>query len=185
MIMPFSPASLERANIWFRQKGIKPPPDFMDKSELYNDLVRTWSARMNIVARKDLNDLLEKHILDSIEPLEAIPESGNLVDIGSGGGFPAIPLALVRPELRLTLLESKHKKILFLKEAERHLGLRNISIVESRLEDFFPELEFDIATIRALPGWEGYIEKIKSLLSAEGKIIYYEKRGIWRLIEKS
>ena len=69
-------------------------------------------------------------------------------------------------------------------EARRRLGLDNISIVESRLENLEPESLFDIATIRALPRWESHIEKIKSILKASGKIIYYEKRGEYRLIPK-
>jgi len=182
--MPFPQGSSKKIQNWFKEKGIIIPSDFIDKAELYNDLITSWSARMNIVSKNDLGFLLERHILDSLTPINFIPEAGRLIDIGSGGGFPAVPIALIRPRLEITLLESQHKKILFLKEIQRRLELKNISIVESRLEKFESDIPFDVATVRALPQWENYIQRIKDILAASGKIIYYEKRGEYRLIAK-
>lgn len=182
--MPFPPGSYDTIKKWFETVDYRLPDDFIEKAETYHDLVLSWSRRMNIVSKKDLDILLERHILDSIVPAAEIPESGQLVDIGSGAGFPAIPLALIRPMLNITMLEPRHKKVLFLKEVCSTLKLGNVSIVESRLEDFAPDCYFDIATIRALPRWKQSLPRIKSLLKQQGKLIYYEKTGKYRVINQ-
>lgn len=182
--MPFPPGSHEIIKIWFRTGNYCLPDDFIEKAETYNDFIFSWSRRMNIVSKKDLGILLERHILDSIVPAAEIPESGHLVDIGSGAGFPAIPLALIRPALNITMMEARHKKVLFLKEVCSKLKLGNVSIVESRLEDFAPDPLFDIATIRALPRWKQLLPRIKNLLKQQGKIIYYKKPGKYRVINE-
>jgi len=182
--MSFNVGSARKIEEWFEKRGFDLPADFTDKTELFHDLVILWSSRMNIISKKDLDNILERHILDSIVPLKTIPAIGNLIDIGSGAGFPAIPIALVRPRLDITLLESQHKKILFLKEVKRCLGLANISIIEARLEQFSADIRFDIATIRALPGWQAYLDRIRNILAPRGIIIYYEKHGYCRVIAK-
>ena len=182
--MPYPPGSYEKIKRWFRIRDYCLPDDFIEKAETYHDLILSWSRRMNIVSKKDLGALLERHILDSIVPAAEIPESGQLVDIGSGAGFPAIPLALIRPMLNITMMESRHKKVLFLKEVCSTLKLGNVSIVESRLEDFAPDRLFDIVTIRALPRWKQLLPRIRSLLKQQGKLIYYEKPGKYRVINE-
>lgn len=168
---------------WFQERELTLPDDFIRKVEIYCDLVLSWSKRMNLVSRGDLNNLVERHILDSLVPLPEIPERGFLADLGSGAGFPAIPIALVRTDLRITLIEARHKRILFLKEICRRLDLPSITLAEFRLEEFNPDTLFDLATMRALPGWENLLGHIKKMLKPRGKLIYYERRGRCRIIE--
>ncbi len=182
--MPFPPGSYEKINKWFKARDFCLPDDFIAKVEAYHDLILSWSKRMNIVSKKDLGTLLERHILDSIVPAPAIPESGYLVDIGAGAGFPAIPLALIRPRLNITMIEARHKKVLFLKEVCSRLNLGNVTVVEARLEDFAPDHLFDIATMRALPRWKQLLPQIKRLLRPSGKLIYYERPGKYRIIDE-
>lgn len=182
--MPFPPGSYDKIYSWFKTKNSSLPDDFIEKAESYHDLILSWSQRMNLVSKKDLETLLERHILDSIVPALAIPESGYLVDIGSGAGFPAIPLAMIRPRLSITMIEARHKKSLFLKEACSRLKMKNLMIVEARLEDFAPDHMFDIATIRALPLWKQLLPQIRRLLKQSGKLIYYERPGKYRVINK-
>lgn len=168
---------------WFHKRNLVVPADFTGKIETYHDLVLSWSKKMNLVSRGDLNKLVERHVLDSLIPLSEIPERGHLADIGSGAGFPAIPLALVRTELQITLIEARHKRILFLREACRRLNLRTVSLMETRLEEFDPNFLFDLVTLRALPGWENLLGEIRKILKPSGKLIYYERPGKCRIID--
>jgi 16S rRNA (guanine527-N7)-methyltransferase len=181
--MAFPRGSYDKIIKWFEARGLPLPDDFIERAEIHHDLIISWSKRMNIVSKRDLGSLLERHILDSIVPIHEIPDRGYLLDIGSGAGFPAIPLALIRPQLDITTIEARHKKVLFLKEVCSRLNLENVAVVEVRLEDFAADHHFDIATIRALPAWKRLLPQVRRLLGRSGKLIYYEKPGKYRIID--
>lgn len=181
--MTFPTGSDSKIERWFVDNRLIKPLDFKRRTEIFHDLILEWSTRMNIVSKNDLDSLLERHILDSLTPIAFIPETGRLIDIGSGAGFPGIPIALIRPQIKITLLESRHKKVLFLREARNRLNLENVSIEEGRLEDFAPASLYDIATIRALPRWEKHLKRIKSFLRPDGHIIYYRKVNETEIID--
>jgi 16S rRNA (guanine527-N7)-methyltransferase len=168
---------------WLLSKNLMYSDDFIEKIGRYHDLIVFWSKKMNLISRSDLGSIIIKHFLDSLSPIDEISQNGKLIDIGSGAGFPGIPIALVRPELQVTLLESVHKKIRFLNAAKLELGQKNLNIVEKRLEEFGKKGEFDFGTIRALPHWEKLLPKSRALLCTGGKLIYYEKRGIYRIFD--
>jgi len=149
---------------------------------LFQDLIRAWSERMNIVSRNDLDILLERHILDSLVPLGEIPSEGTLVDIGSGAGFPAIPIALVRPSLDIVMIESRGKKVLFLNEVISRMKLQHVSLWEGRFEDYAPIGKAEIITVRAVAITEKIKKKSREILSESGKIIYYNKFDSYQLI---
>src|SRR2546422_5931215 len=103
----------------------------------FGQLVYTQVAQLSLVARGDRTVLYTRHILDSLNPIDIqSPPPSSALDIGSGGGFPGIPLAIVWPGTRFTILESREKKAGFLERAGRELGLRNVTIVCGRLEDY-------------------------------------------------
>jgi len=112
------------------------------------ELVRKWNRAYNLISRGDLDHLVTRHLLDSlsIRPF-VIPD--RLLDVGSGAGFPGLPLAVLDPGLQVTLLDSAGKKARFLRHAVRTLGLGNVSVVQSRAERFSPGHEFSTITSRA------------------------------------
>lgn len=167
---------------WFAGRGLELPPDFVAMAVLYRDIILEWSERMNIVSRNDLDILFERHILDSLVPLGEIPPEGSLVDIGSGAGFPAIPIALVRPSLNIIMVESRRKKVLFLNEAVSRMNLRHVSIWEGRFEDYSPTGKAEIITVRAVAPTDGIKKKSREILSKSGKIIYYNKFDSYQLL---
>jgi 16S rRNA (guanine527-N7)-methyltransferase len=177
--MPLSTSHLRTLKKWFDERNLSLDRDLVEKISSYQDLILAWSTRINLVSKGDHATIIENHILDSLGPLELIPKTGRLVDIGTGAGFPGIPIALVRPRLQVTLVESIHKKILFLRAAQAVLGLDNIKIIEGRAEKLSPSDKYDIATMRALPHWESHINTIRKMIRPDGKIIYYQKRGIY------
>jgi 16S rRNA (guanine527-N7)-methyltransferase len=176
------PGSEEIIEKWFAGRSLEIPPNFIAQVGLYLDLILTWSERMNIVSRNDLDILLERHILDSLVPLGEIPPEGILVDIGSGAGFPAIPISLVRPSLDIIMVESRRKKVIFLKEVVSRLEISRISIQEVRFEDFSSENKADIITIRAVAVTDKIRKHSRVILKKTGKIIYYNKFDSYRLL---
>ncbi|HXF59777.1 MAG TPA: RsmG family class I SAM-dependent methyltransferase, partial [Candidatus Saccharimonadales bacterium] len=103
----------------------------------FGQLVYTQVAQLSLVARGDRTVLYTRHILDSLNPIDLqTPPPASALDIGSGGGFPGIPLAIVWPGTRVTILESKEKKAGFLERAVRELGIRNVAVACGRLEEY-------------------------------------------------
>ena len=103
----------------------------------FGQLVYTQVAQLSLVARGDRTVLYTRHILDSLNPIDLqVPPPSSALDIGSGGGFPGIPLAIVWPETRFTILEAREKKAGFLERAVRELGIRNVTVACGRLEEY-------------------------------------------------
>jgi 16S rRNA (guanine527-N7)-methyltransferase len=180
--MPLNAGQLNNLRAWFETKNLALDRELTAKIANYQDLILTWSSRINLVSKGDRGRIIEDHILDSLGPYELIPTRGFLIDFGTGAGLPGIPLALIRPEVCVTLVESVHKKILFLLAAKRELGLDNIKIAEGRLEELELPRIYDVATMRALPRWESYIKTIEGIVKPGGKIIYYKQRGVYTTI---
>ncbi|UHQ20378.1 16S rRNA (guanine(527)-N(7))-methyltransferase RsmG [Lysobacter sp. KIS68-7] len=120
----------------------------------YLALLARWNATYNLTAIRDPREMVGKHLLDSLAMhsyVDAIAAAGgSLADLGTGPGLPGIPLAIVKPGLQVTLVESNGKKVRFLREAVRKLGLKNVQVVESRIEAFDAPGRFDAITARAL-----------------------------------
>ena len=113
------------------------PADRVHLLARFGQLVYTQVAQLSLVARGDRTVLYTRHILDSLNPIDMqSPPPDSALDIGSGGGFPGIPLAIVWPETRFTILESREKKAGFLERAVRELGIRNVAVACGRLEEY-------------------------------------------------
>src|SRR5437868_1004224 len=113
----------------------------------YLALLARWNATYNLTAIRDPREMVAKHLLDSLAMhpyVDDIARSGGaLADLGTGAGLPGIPLAIAKPALRVSLVESNGKKVRFLREAIRKLGLANVEAVESRIEAFDAPGRFD------------------------------------------
>jgi 16S rRNA (guanine527-N7)-methyltransferase len=139
-------------------------PHFQPGVARYLEILRRWNAKMNLTAVRNPHDALERHIVDSlvasvqINRLAGGSGSGSgLVDVGSGGGFPGAVLALLMPTIKVTLVESNHKKCAFLETLRRELPLPSTTIVCARAESLVESgRQFDLAISRAtlaLPAW--------------------------------
>ena len=130
--------------------GLKPVADpAADLLAQYVELLLRWNARLNLTAVRDPRQIVRRHLLECIQCAQSIPEIGTLLDFGSGAGLPGIPIAIVRPEIRVTLGESQGKKAAFLREALRVLGLK-ADIYDRRIENMAAELTFDAVSVRAV-----------------------------------
>jgi 16S rRNA (guanine527-N7)-methyltransferase len=132
-------------------------------------LLQKWNKAYNLTAIRDLDAMITRHLLDSLAILPWI-KGKRVLDIGSGAGFPGIPLALANPDLELVLLDSNGKKTRFLEEIKRTLQLNNVEIVQSRVENYHPSFDFDTLTSRAFSELAQMIKWTQHLIS---------KNGIW------
>ena len=139
--MPFGPEEFAA------QTGVS--RETLARLKAYADLLADWNARHNLVAKSTLPDLWRRHFWDSAQLAALIPElATNLVDLGSGAGFPGLVLAAMRPSLAVTLCEATTKKCLFLQAAADRMNVK-VTIQNARLEDLSPQA-FDVVTARAL-----------------------------------
>jgi len=114
-----------------------------------------WRRRVNLTGNLTAEDLAE-HVLESIFGSDLILHGARVVDIGSGAGFPGLPLAIARPDLAVTLVEPRGKRAAFLRHAARHLGLAGVAVLEARIEEVGGQT-FDVATTRAVGSFADWI----------------------------
>lgn len=122
----------------------------------YKELLKDWNTKINITAITDDEEIDTKHFLDSLTPFVTDFFNGNkkVIDIGTGGGFPGLPLKIVNPDLEITLLDSLNKRIIFLNEVIRELGLEGIEAIHGRAEELsikpLYREQYDICVSRAV-----------------------------------
>jgi 16S rRNA (guanine527-N7)-methyltransferase len=144
-------------------------PDLASRFGAYCELLLRWNARVNLTAIRNEDGILRRHFLESILCASAIPSGTlNLLDIGSGAGFPGIPIALCRPEIAVTLAESQGKKAAFLREALRVLDLR-ATVHAGRAEAL--TARFDAVTVRAVDRMESAVSAAIGLTKAGGVLL--------------
>ena len=137
----------------------------------YSMLVE-WNRRINLTRIVEPGEAARLHYADSLFGARFIRSARSLLDIGSGAGFPAVPLAVIRPDLEVTALEANQKKSLFLNEAKDALGLSNFKVANARLESF-DSARFDLLTSRALDRAEIVLPSIIKNLSASQRFMLY------------
>jgi 16S rRNA (guanine527-N7)-methyltransferase len=143
--------------------------------EAYLSLFVRWNTRVNLTSVRDEEGILSRHFVESIACARALPEGiATLLDFGSGGGFPGIPIALCRPEVAVTLAESQGKKAAFLQEALRVLGL-SAKVHAQRAE--LLETRFDCVTLRAVDRMADAVEAAARLVGPDGWLALMTTRG--------
>lgn len=155
--------------------GWAPTAEQIDQFELLYELVLAENQRQNLTRITAVADFWEKHLWDSLFPVvpffEEYQANSQLIDLGSGAGFPSLPLAIACPHWQITLLDSKHKKIAFVQSAIRQLGLTNAKTVCSRAE--VHQGKYHLITIRAVGSVPLCWSYAKPLLAKNGIAILY------------
>lgn len=143
------------------------PAGAEEKLLAYLALLDKWNRVYNLTAVRDVERMVSHHLLDSLAVLPYL-QGETLLDVGSGGGLPGIPLAIARPALQVTLIDSIAKKTAFLLQAKAELGLANVSVVTGRVEDHKPEAPFDLITSRAFADLREFVTLTRHLLKPDG-----------------
>lgn len=133
------------------------------------ELLEKWNRIHNLTAVQDKAKAVSVHLLDSLSVVPHL-EGKRFLDVGSGAGFPGIPIAVARPDIQMDLLDSNHKKYAFLKQAIAELGLKNVRAVCERVESWRPAGQFDCIISRALAEIAEVVALVKHLLAPGGVI---------------
>ena len=140
----------------FQNAGISLSMEQADAFLQYADLLGEWNQKINLTAITEFEEVVQKHFLDSVYPFALLKANKDitLLDMGSGAGFPGIPLKILFPKLQISLLDSLNKRIRFLNEVIRQLHLTKIQAIHGRAEDFAKQMDyreqFDLVTARAV-----------------------------------
>ncbi|WP_454784904.1 16S rRNA (guanine(527)-N(7))-methyltransferase RsmG [Legionella sp. WA2024007413] len=133
----------------------------------YLFLLNKWNLAYNLTAIRDLESMVSKHILDSLAILPWL-RGKQIIDVGTGAGLPGIPLALARPDFNFVLLDSNGKKTRFLNEVKRQLDLKNVEIVQFRVENYHPTQGFDTVVSRAFSSLVQMVQWTQHLIADDG-----------------
>jgi 16S rRNA (guanine527-N7)-methyltransferase len=160
-----------------RQLGIELAVRQLERFRKYEQLLREWNARVNLVSRKDLDRLAAYHFLDSLTAASLIPQGAAVCDVGSGGGLPGIPLKIARDDISLVLVESIRKKALFLEHAVRELGLERATVRAERAEAI-RDLKADVVVCRLVGKTAEVARWVAGMLKPGGRIILYKSATV-------
>lgn len=162
---------------------------------VYYELLTEWNKVMNLTAITDFKEVVQKHFVDSLSLIKAVDGSFlqkkgiSMIDIGTGAGFPGIPLKIVFPNLKVTFLDSLNKRIKFLNEVTGKLELRNITAIHGRAEDFAKQKEyreqFDLSVSRAVANLATLSEYSLPYVKKGGFFFSYKAEDIEEEIELS
>ena len=149
--------------------GLPIEPSAQARLLAYLGLLQKWNSAYNLTAVRGKERMLTHHVLDSLAVAPHV-QGSTWVDVGSGAGLPGIPLALARADSSFTLVDSNHKKTAFLEQAVVELGLRNVTVVRSRIEEWQPALRFDVVISRALSDLPEFLALAGRLCGEGGRL---------------
>ena len=142
--------------------------------ERYGEMLRERNEKINLTAITEPEEVKVKHFLDSCSAAELLPGGASVLDIGSGAGFPGLPLKIVRPDLTVTLLDSVNKKVAFVSDVVAELKLSGATAVHARIEDFPHKGEYDAVVSRAVAELSTLAEYALPFVKIGGAFIAYK-----------
>ncbi|MDO6562384.1 16S rRNA (guanine(527)-N(7))-methyltransferase RsmG [Amphritea sp. 1_MG-2023] len=159
-----------------QQIDIKLSDEQYDQLLKYHALLIKWNKAFNLTAVRSPEEMISRHLIDSLSVLPYI-EVERLIDVGSGPGLPGIPLAICRPDLPITLLDSNIKKSRFQFQAKAELGLDNIDVIHDRVEKYTPDVLFDGVISRAFASLQDMLHWTSHLCAEEG--VFLAMKGMY------
>ena len=135
------------------------------------ELLLKWNKKFNLTAITDVREIIIKHFIDSWSLAPFIKDDQHILDVGTGGGFPGVPLSIIYPDKQFTLLDAVAKKITFLQHVKINCGLKNITTVHHRIESYLASTPFDVIMCRAFASIGDIIDKTQHCLAPEGRIL--------------
>jgi len=154
----------------------------MEKIDALEPIYRDWNEKINVISRKDIDSLYEKHVLHSLSIAKVIKFSPGtkVMDVGTGGGFPGIPLSIIFPETRFLLIDSVGKKIKVVKSVAEKIGLKNVEVRQQRAETVCDNFDFIVS--RAVTSFPLFVSWVKDKIESKqrneiGNGILYLKGG--------
>ena len=160
----------------------------LDSFELYLSELMRWNQKVRLVSKSDESRLIQRHVIESLVLLDVglVPAAGKILDLGTGGGFPGIPLKIALPKLKLTLLDSRRSKTLFLQDIVKKLKWNEVKVTCNRAEKLKSEIsnEYDCVVARAVSNLKNLWEWSEPLLSSGGYLLAQKGGEVDREIDE-
>ena len=165
-----------------QRMDLKLSDQVIDQLMTYLDLVEKWNRVYNLTAIRVREEMIKLHFLDSLSILKHVHVK-NILDVGSGAGFPGIVLAITKPELKVTVMDSVNKKTTFMQQVKSELSLMNLDVVNSRVEDYQPTTLFEAVTSRAFSNLKNMMSLTQHTLQKEGVWLAMKSKDVKQEVE--
>ena len=154
-----------------QQMDLEVPPEARARMQAHLDLVAKWNRVHNLTSVREPEQMVTLHLLDSLSLVPHLRDARRIADIGTGAGFPGVPVAVARPRAHVTLVESSHKKCAFLEQVKAEVGIANIDVVCERVEHWRPAERFDAVVSRAFAELADFVAQAAHLVAPGGRLL--------------
>jgi len=154
----------------------------IDQLMAYLNLIEKWNRVYNLTAIRERDEMVKLHFLDSLSILNYV-EMEHVLDVGSGAGFPGIVLAITKPELKVTVMDSVNKKTTFMQQVKSELSLSNLNVVNARVEDYQPTILFDGVISRAFSSIQNMLSMTQHTLKKNGAWLAMKSKDVKEELE--
>ena len=151
--------------------GVALPTGAAARMAAHLELVAKWNRVHNLTAVRETDQMVVLHVLDSLSLLPHLGPAKTMIDVGTGAGFPGIPVALARPDIEVTLLDSSRKKCTFLEQAKAELGLANVKVACERVEAWRPAEGYEAVASRAFAELSDFVTQARHLVAPGGRML--------------
>ena len=165
-----------------QRMDLKLSDQVIDQLMTYLNLVEKWNRVYNLTAIRERDEMIKLHLLDSLSILNHVHVK-NILDVGSGAGFPGIVLAITKPELKVTVMDSVNKKTIFMQQVKSELALTNLDVVNSRVEDYQPTTLFEAVISRAFSNLKNMMSLTQHTLQKEGVWLAMKSKDVKQEVE--
>ena len=166
-----------------QRMALKLSDQVIDQLMTYLNLVEKWNRVYNLTAIRERDEMIKLHFLDSLSIFNHVHVK-NILDVGSGAGFPGIVLAITKPELKVTVMDSVNKKTTFMQQVKSELALTNLDVVNSRVEDYQPITLFEAVTSRAFSNLKNMMSLTQHTLKKEGVWLAMKSKDVKEELEE-
>ena len=166
-----------------QRMALKLSDQMIDQLMTYLNLVEKWNRVYNLTAIRERDEMIRLHFLDSLSIFNHVHVK-NILDVGSGAGFPGIVLAITKPELKVTVMDSVNKKTTFMQQVKSELALTNLDVVNSRVEDYQPITLFEAVTSRAFSNLKNMMSLTQHTLQKEGMWLAMKSKDVKEELEE-
>ena len=166
-----------------QRMALKLSDQMIDQLMTYLNLVEKWNRVYNLTAIRERDEMIRLHFLDSLSILNHVHVK-NILDVGSGAGFPGIVLAITKPELKVTVMDSVNKKTTFMQQVKSELALTNLDVVNNRAEDYQPITLFEAVTSRAFSNLKNMMSLTQHTLQKEGMWLAMKSKDVKEELEE-
>ncbi|MYM33016.1 16S rRNA (guanine(527)-N(7))-methyltransferase RsmG [Duganella sp. FT94W] len=158
------------------KQGIKQLPLELSEAQVaqlldYLALLNKWNSVYNLTSVRDPLEMVKLHLLDSLTAVSAFAGATNVLDVGAGGGLPGMVLAISRPDMKVSMIDTVHKKTAFLNQVKAELGLSNVTVYTKKVQDLEVKTKFDVITSRAFADLSDFVNWSGHLLAEGGQYI--------------